>query len=79
MLPAVGVAEIEAIVSGWTRIPVDRLSQEDSDRLMRLQDVLTVRLQGWRLRRENPEALMPHNLSPWSLVRAFTASKPRRF
>lgn len=44
VVPLVGVAEIEHIVSAWTKIPVDRLSQEDSERLMRLQDVLTVRL-----------------------------------
>ena len=43
VVPVVGVAEIEHIVSTWTRIPVDRLSQADSERLMRLQDVLMVR------------------------------------
>lgn len=43
VVPIVGVAEIEHIVSTWTRIPVDRLSQADSERLMRLQDVLMVR------------------------------------
>ena len=44
VVPVVGTLEIEAIVSAWTGIPVDRLSAADSDRLSRLPDALTVRI-----------------------------------
>ena len=42
VVPVVGTLEIEAIVSAWTGIPVDRLSAADTERLSRLPDALTV-------------------------------------
>ena len=44
VVPVVGTLEIEAIVSAWTGIPVDRLSAADTERLSRLPEALTVRI-----------------------------------
>ena len=47
VVPVVGTLEIEAIVSAWTGIPVDRLSAADTERLSRLPDALTACFQSF--------------------------------
>lgn len=42
----VGAEEIAQIVSGWTGVPVSRLTQEESERLLKLESVLHERLVG---------------------------------
>lgn len=46
VIPVVTPRDIEAIVSAWTGVPVERMSEEDSSRLMRLDDVLRGRVIG---------------------------------
>jgi ATP-dependent Clp protease ATP-binding subunit ClpC len=41
VLPVVGVADVEAIVSAWTAIPVERMGEDERDKLLNL-----VRLRG---------------------------------
>ncbi|KAK9830429.1 hypothetical protein WJX72_011733 [[Myrmecia] bisecta] len=45
-VPCVGEADIEHIVSSWTGIPVDRMSQDDKTRLLNLAAVLKERVIG---------------------------------
>jgi hypothetical protein len=70
VVPVVMAEHIEAVVSAWTGVPVERLSQDDRDRLLTLADVLQVsgRSKGattWaacgveRLRRAAPTFLVP--------------------
>ncbi|MCL2740606.1 MAG: ATP-dependent Clp protease ATP-binding subunit [Oscillospiraceae bacterium] len=40
----VGVAEIEDIVSGWTKIPVRKLAQEEAERLRNMEGLLHARI-----------------------------------
>ncbi len=42
----VGVEDVAAIVSSWTGIPVNKLQQEESDRLLKLEDILHDRVIG---------------------------------
>ncbi len=42
----VGAAEIEDVVSLWTKIPVSRLAEKESERLLRLEDTLHKRVIG---------------------------------
>lgn len=42
----VGEGEIADVVSGWTKIPVRRLEEEESERLMRLESILHERVVG---------------------------------
>ncbi len=42
----VGVEDIAGIVSSWTGIPVNKLQQEESDRLLRLEEILHDRVIG---------------------------------
>ncbi len=41
---AVTVADVEAVVSAWTGIPVQRMTQDDRERLARMEPALKVRL-----------------------------------
>ena len=43
---SIGEADIAAIISSWTNIPVDRLKEEESDRLRNLESVLHKRVIG---------------------------------
>ena len=42
----VGASEIAKVVSSWTGIPVNELTQEESDRLLRLEEILHERIVG---------------------------------
>lgn len=42
-LPRVDVADIEAVISTWTGIDVQRLGQDEQSRLLQLASVLEVR------------------------------------
>lgn len=42
----VGDGEIADVVSGWTKIPVRKLEEEESERLMRLESILHARVVG---------------------------------
>ena len=44
--PSIGEAEIAKIVSKWTSIPVERINETESDRLMHLEEVLHKRVVG---------------------------------
>ena len=44
--PKIGESEIAKIVSKWTSIPVDRISQTESEKLMQLEDLLHKRVVG---------------------------------
>lgn len=46
LLGTVTEEEIAEIVSGWTKVPVSRLTEEESERLLRLEDELHNRLVG---------------------------------
>lgn len=43
---AVGEGEIADVVSGWTKIPVRKLEEEESERLMKLESILHERVVG---------------------------------
>ncbi|KAI8463034.1 MAG: ClpD chaperone, Hsp100 family [Monoraphidium minutum] len=45
-LPVVGVAEVEAIVSTWTGVPVERMTQDEVDRVATLGAALNARVIG---------------------------------
>ena len=42
----VGENEIAAVVSGWTKIPVQKLAEEESERLRNLEGLLHCRVVG---------------------------------
>ena len=42
IVPAVMESDVEAVVSAWTGIPAEQLSQDDKDRLMGLDQALKV-------------------------------------
>ena len=42
-VPCVGVAHVEAVVAAWTGIPVERMTQDDRERLVRMEPALKVR------------------------------------
>ena len=43
-LPVVGAEDVEAVVSAWTGIPVDRMSADEAERLTRMEPALQVGL-----------------------------------
>ena len=45
-LVVVGDDDIEGVVSEWTKIPVQKLAQTESDRLLKLEDILHQRVIG---------------------------------
>ncbi|GLC72569.1 hypothetical protein PLESTF_001265700 [Pleodorina starrii] len=46
VLPVVGVEDIEAIVSAWTAIPVEKMSDDEKDRLLNLRTELGAHVVG---------------------------------
>lgn len=44
--PVVTEADIEHIVSSWTGIPVEKVSSDESDRLLKMEDTLHKRIIG---------------------------------
>lgn len=48
MLPVVGVEDIEAIVSAWTSIPVERMSEDEKDKLLNMVGRGGGRGRAWR-------------------------------
>mmetsp|Transcript_10026 Transcript_10026/g.21446 ORF Transcript_10026/g.21446 Transcript_10026/m.21446 type:complete len:958 (+) Transcript_10026:149-3022(+) len=45
-LPVVGAADIEAVVSAWTGIPVERMDEDEKSKLTRLSSILSEHLIG---------------------------------
>ncbi|GLI63797.1 hypothetical protein VaNZ11_006882 [Volvox africanus] len=46
VLPVVGVEDIEAIVSAWTAIPVEKMSEDEKEKLLSMRDELGHRVVG---------------------------------
>jgi ATP-dependent Clp protease ATP-binding subunit ClpB len=49
MQEAIGVEDIEAVVSRWTGIPVDKLAKEETEKLLDLESILQKRVIGQNL------------------------------
>ena len=49
MQEAIGVEDIEAVVSRWTGIPVDKLAKEETEKLLDLENILQKRVIGQNL------------------------------
>lgn len=41
-VPAVGVDDVRAVISAWTQIPIERLTDDEQARLLGLEDSLQV-------------------------------------
>ncbi|KXZ46077.1 hypothetical protein GPECTOR_47g352 [Gonium pectorale] len=46
VLPVVGVEDIEAIVAAWTAIPVERMGEDERDKLLGMRDTLAAHVVG---------------------------------